>query len=261
MWRLARLCSDVTFDDATVTGGNPLDRALWEAADGPDVGDVSRRSALPFDHDRQLTSVLVDDPHAGRTLITKGAPEAVIRRCRQVPAEATEFLEAQFADGLRVIAVASRLRPDLDVIDADDESDLELAGFVTFLDPPKPDVAASLARLIDLGISVKIVTGDHPTVARHLCDQIGLDVAGVLSGAEIERLDDEALAAALPTQRCSDESHRTRRVASFAPNGHSAPPLRFSETESTTPSHCTSPTWASPSTPQPMSPKTPPASC
>ena len=198
VWRLARLCSDVAFDDATVTGGNPLDRALWEAADGPDVGDVSRRSALPFDHDRQLTSVLVDDPHAGRTLITKGAPEAVIRRCRQVPAEATVFLEAQFADGLRVIAVASRLRPDLDVIDADDESDLELAGFITFLDPPKPDVAASLARLTDLGISVKIVTGDHPTVARHLCDQIGLDVAGVLSGAEIERLDDEALAAALP---------------------------------------------------------------
>ena len=196
-WRLARLCSDVTFDGDIVTGGNPLDRAVWEAAPGPDVSDVSRRSALPFDHDRQLTSVLVDDPSTGRIMITKGAPEAVIRRCRQVPIAATEFLEAQFAVGMRVIAVASSHRPDLDRLDLGDESDLELAGFLTFLDPPKHDVAASLARLIDLGIAVKVVTGDHPTVARHLCDQVGLDVTGVLSGAEIDQLDDEALTAAL----------------------------------------------------------------
>ncbi len=121
----------------------------------------------------------------------------MIRRCRQVPAEAAAFLDAQFAAGLRVIAVASSLRPDLHVLGADDESDLVLAGFVIFLDPPKPDVAASLTRLTDLGISVKIVTGDHPNVARHLCDQIGLDVVGVLSGSEIELLDDEELATAL----------------------------------------------------------------
>jgi Mg2+-importing ATPase len=200
VWRLARLCSDVTLDGATATGGNPLDRALWDAPDGPDPAATPRLALLPFDHDRQLTSVLVDEPALGRMQITKGAPEAVLDRCVTAPESARTFLDAEFASGTRVIAVATRPRPGPGTdLELDDEAGLTLAGFVTFLDPPKPDVAVSLGRLRELGVRVKVVTGDNAAVATHLCTQIGLEVDGVLTGAEIERLDDQALAAALTT--------------------------------------------------------------
>lgn len=199
VWRLARLCTDVTRNGTIVSGGNPLDRALWESADGPATDATRQLVLLPFDHDRQLSSVLVDDPVRGRTQITKGAPEAVLRRCAEIPDRTQAFLEAEFADGSRVIAVATKPRPGAVQLDVDDETDLVLAGFVTFLDPPKSDVPASLGRLADLGVGVKLVTGDNAAVAGHLCRQIGLDVGGVLTGAEIEQLDDDALAAALAT--------------------------------------------------------------
>ena len=198
-WRLARLCSDVTFDGTIVSGGNPLDRALWDDPAGPDTSGSTRIALLPFDHDRQLTSVLVDDPATGRTQITKGAPEAVLGRCTTIPDGSGAFLDGAFAAGLRVIAVATRTNrdPDRAELALADEADLELRGFVTFLDPPKPDVAESIERLRQLGIRVKIVTGDNPAVAGHLCEQIGLTVSGVLTGTEIAALDDDALVAAL----------------------------------------------------------------
>jgi P-type Mg2+ transporter len=74
-----------------------------------------------------------------------------------------------------------------------DERDLELIGFLTFADQPKPDAAAAIRRLTDLGITVKVVTGDHPIVAESICRRLGLAVSGVISGSEIERLDDDAL--------------------------------------------------------------------
>ena len=65
--------------------------------------------SLPFDHERQLASVLVDAP-AGRLLIAKGAPEGVLARCTTVPAEAQATLDGLFSSGARVVAVASRAR-------------------------------------------------------------------------------------------------------------------------------------------------------
>ncbi len=197
VWRLARLCSDVTLDGDLVSGGNPLDRALWDDPTGPVTSGSTRLALLPFDHDRQLTSVLVDDASTGRIQITKGAPEAVLGRCSTIPNGAQSFLDDAFAAGLRVIAVATATRLATDRLDAADEADLDLAGFVTFLDPPKPDVAASIDQLSKLGVRVKVITGDNAAVAGHLCEQIGLPVTGVLTGAQIAALDDDALAAAL----------------------------------------------------------------
>ncbi len=199
VWRLARLCSDIRRDAMIVSGGNPLDRALWDDPEGPDIAGATRLDEIPFDHDRQLTSVLVDDPETGRGQITKGAPEAVLLRCRQIPDGADAFLTAQFAEGLRVIAVATRSRPGAERLSLGDERDLELVGFVTFLDPPKGDVASSLEKLRDLGIRVKVVTGDNSIVAEHLCGQIGLEVSGVLTGSEIAQLSDDELISAIGT--------------------------------------------------------------
>ena len=79
-----------------------------------------------------------------------------------------------------------------------DERALRLVGFLTFVDRPKADAGASIAKLNQLGVAVKIITGDNGIVAAKVCRDIGLDVEGVLTGAELERLDDDGLAAAIP---------------------------------------------------------------
>jgi Mg2+-importing ATPase len=184
-------------------GGNQLDRALWAAPAAAGLaaaaGAFRRRAILPFDHERRLTSVLVEGGGHGGLLITKGAPEAVLDRCRagSVPGQARRLLEAELATGSRVVAVASRPAPGLERISRADERDLELAGFLVFLDPPKPGAKASLDRLASLGVVVKVVTGDHPVVAEKVCADLGLGSRATLTGAELDELDDQALAMAL----------------------------------------------------------------
>jgi len=187
---LGLACSDKT--------GNELDRALWSAAEGSDVGDGKPSlDSRPFDHERQLASVLVDEP-AGRLLIAKGAPEAILARCTTVPPAAQKTLDGLFSSGTRVVAVASRPFTG-ERIGKDDERDLSLDGFLCFTDPAKPDVGDSLARLDRLGITVKIVTGDNGQVAAHLCGEVGLDPGTVMTGTELAALDDATLLARLPT--------------------------------------------------------------
>ena len=79
------------------------------------------------------------------------------------------------------------------------EQGLALAGFLTFADRPKPDAGSSIAQLRALGVEVKIITGDNGLVAAKVCSDIGVECAGVLSGSELEALDDDQLEAAIPT--------------------------------------------------------------
>ena len=134
----------------------------------------------------------------GVLLITKGAPEAVLARCAEIPAEARAVLERLFGAGARVVAVATRPAPGLTAPTPSDERDLQLEGFLTFVDRPKPDAGAAVAELAGLGIAVKIITGDNAIVAGKVCRDIGIPVDGTLTGAEIDGLDDDALAAAIP---------------------------------------------------------------
>jgi Mg2+-importing ATPase len=103
-----------------------------------------------------------------------------------------------FADGARVIAIATRSGTAPVSPTAADERDLRLTGFLTFIDRPKADAGTAIAELAALGIEVKIITGDNGTVATKVCRDIGIPVTGVLTGGEIGELDDDALAAAIP---------------------------------------------------------------
>jgi Mg2+-importing ATPase len=195
------LCNDAVVSDGRVVGGNALDQALWTAAAAreSDVASFRRLAARPFDYERRFGSVLVEAPDGARTVIVKGAPELLFARCRAVPAEAESVLDAQFAAGSRVVAVATRPAPGKTALAAADEEDLELAGFLTFLDPPKADAAAAVAHLHELDVQVKVITGDNDRVAAKVCADLRIGVTGVLTGGQLDALDDEALAAALPT--------------------------------------------------------------
>ncbi|MHA6757986.1 magnesium-translocating P-type ATPase [Streptacidiphilus sp. PAMC 29251] len=188
--------------DGETVGGNPLDQALWRspaaAGERSALADWTQRAVLPFDHERNMVSVLVRDTKGTTTQITKGAPETVLDRCTDVPDAARRALAAEFAAGNRVIAVATRTTAaDTDSLTPADERGLRLAGLLVFLDPPKQDAAAALRRLADLGIVVKVVTGDNPAVAVKVCRDLGLGGGDALTGADLDAMDDTQLAAAI----------------------------------------------------------------
>jgi Mg2+-importing ATPase len=196
---LGLLANEAAVQDGVAVGGNPLDQALWQAPDaaGEQLSGYRRIALLPFDHERRRTSVIVDGP-AGRLLVAKGAPEELLASCVGVPASARTALDVELDAGSRVVAVASRPAPGMETIGPADERDLDLAGFLVFLDAPKPDARPALEQLTRLGIEVKVITGDHPAVATRVCAELGLPVTGVLIGAELSTMDETALRAALP---------------------------------------------------------------
>src|SRR5205823_9574520 len=89
----------------------PAAVALGASADGPSA--YQRLGLSPFDHERQLVSAAVRADSGDMLLLTKGAPEAVLARCRDTPAHAHETLRRLFGDGARVVAVASRDAPEV----------------------------------------------------------------------------------------------------------------------------------------------------
>jgi P-type Mg2+ transporter len=198
---LGLLCNEATMTADGPQGGNALDQALLGAREAepllPDLSHYQRLGALPFDHERQLASVLVRADDGTTTLVTKGAPEAVLARCANPPPAGSQTLSALFADGARVVAIATRDTAGIATLDADDEHDLELVGFLSFLDRPKADAGTSIAQLNRLGVAVKVITGDNGTVAAKVCREIGVEVESVLTGADLDGLDDDALAAAI----------------------------------------------------------------
>jgi Mg2+-importing ATPase len=198
--RLGLLCNDAVVSDGRVVSGNPLDQALWEAptARSLDLSQDQRVASRPFDYQRRVASVLVDEGEGRQTVIVKGAPEILLSRCRDVPKHAKAVLDNQFASGSRVVAVATHEADEQTALSADDEQNLELAGFLVFNDPPKADAAKALGQLHRLEVEVKVITGDNDRVAAKVCADLGLDVKGILTGAQLDALDDAALAAALP---------------------------------------------------------------
>ncbi len=195
VFQLGVLCT--TSDRSDMTGsGNPLDQALLDAGAAPTGYRVMDQ--LPFDHERRMMSTLIEQPDGSRTLITKGAPESILAHARTVPASTSQTLDREFAAGARVVAVATKPWTGGGQCALADEHDLELQGFLSFIDAPKADAADSLRRLKALGVEVKIVTGDNAVVAQTVCGMLGLDYGESISGPELETMTDAELNARLP---------------------------------------------------------------
>ena len=197
--RLGLVCNAAVVENGRVVSGNPLDCALWESPEAPKCNAAAdvRLATAPFDYERRRMSVLADV--AGRRLVVvKGAPEAVLERCSAIPPQLRSLLDAQFAAGARVLALATRPAGDSSGISAQDERDLEFAGLLVFADPPKADAAASLSRLGALGVGVKVLTGDNERVAQKVCRDLGMALGDTITGGALERMSDDELRASLP---------------------------------------------------------------
>jgi Mg2+-importing ATPase len=162
----------------------------------------------PFDFERRRASVLVARGDA-RQMITKGAPEALLALCTDVEQsdgnviplddaarkKILELFEDKSREGLRLLGVARRsMSLDCSKIAPEDEVALTFVGCAAFLDPPKTTARDAMARLVNSGISVKIVSGDAAPVVSHLVEMLGIPARGILTGDEIDTLTDMALA-------------------------------------------------------------------
>jgi magnesium-transporting ATPase (P-type) len=110
------------------------------------------------------------------------------------------MVERLAADGQRVIAVADgAAEPGADMLGpADIEGRLRLIGLIGLIDPPRPEAVEAVAECHSAGIRVKMITGDHAATARAIAAQVGLmNHDAVLTGADIEAMDDAALAEAV----------------------------------------------------------------
>ncbi|MDT0450994.1 magnesium-translocating P-type ATPase [Streptomyces hesseae] len=212
-----------------------LDEAVLEAGDA--LGDdpaFEGVDALPCGPGRRLSTAVVRRPGDPRfalagthTLVVKGAPEDVLDRCALDPAERarlTRRADDLAAEGLRVLAVARAERParDRPYTEAD-ERDLTFTGFVGLSDAPAPTAAEALAGLARNGVTVKVLTGDHPGTAARVCRELGLDPGTPVTGDRIDALDDAELArlAAGTTvfARCAP-AHKARVVGALRGAGH-----------------------------------------
>jgi Mg2+-importing ATPase len=215
---------------------SPLDEAILRHHE-VDVTAWRKLDEVPFDFERRRVSVLARRGSAPPLLIVKGALEDVLRlstRCESgqgiAPldgprrAQLQTRFEALAREGFRVLGVAWKEEaPDCCHALVGDEAALVFAGFAAFEDPPKASAPAALAALEELGIRVKILTGDNELVAQKVCRDLAIPVTGVLTGAELERLDEAGLAARAEEANlfCRvNPGQKSRIVAALSARGH-----------------------------------------
>jgi Mg2+-importing ATPase len=192
---------------------------------------------IPFDFERRRMSVVIVAD--GKTqMITKGAVEEMLSVCsfaeyeRDVHPLTDEIrgyilkkVDELNKDGMRVIAVAQKTSPSpVEAFSVADESEMVLMGYLAFLDPPKESTADAVQALGELGVGIKILTGDNDKVTRCVCRQVGIPVDSILLGSDIEGMSDEALG--LASEKVSvfaklSPQQKVRVVTALRNNGHS----------------------------------------
>lgn len=233
---------DLAYLNSTLQTGlrNLLDEALItydkKLSDGFDADAYRKVDEIPFDFDRRRMSVVVKGD-GKRLLICKGAVEELLKLSTHIEiagkvapmtaaARKKVFTLTQDlnADGMRVIAVAYReLHDDKQNYVPKDETQLTLAGYIGFLDPPKPSARHALQQLATYGIQTKIITGDNEIVTQKICRDVGFEVQGILLGPEIADMSDDKLAKLAQTTTIFakvDPLQKARIISVLRQTGH-----------------------------------------
>ena len=182
--------------DAAIRNHGSIDIAAWRKLD-----------EVPYDFLRKRLSILAAGPE-GNLMITKGALAEVLEVCTAaedaagvaVPIDGVrQRIQAQYVQyssgGRRTLGVACKKLGAATRIGKESEAGMSFLGFIEFSDPPKPGIEATIGRLRELGVGLKVITGDNALVAATVAREIGLGSAPVLSGHELRQMSDGALVA------------------------------------------------------------------
>lgn len=183
---------------------NPIDEAILMHG-RLDISAYQKLDEVPYDFLRRRLSVLVvkDGKHL---MLTKGAlpnvlaacvavetPEGTIVDLASIQGEIQKRFEALSDQGFRILGVAYRDLGSQSLITKEDETGMTFLGLLVFYDPPKPGMAGTIRRLKELGISLKIITGDNQQVAYFVSQQAGFSNPVILTGSDLRQISDEGL--------------------------------------------------------------------
>ena len=183
---------------------NPIDEAIRNYQTF-DLTNTAKLAEIPYDFYRKRLSLLIKDQN-DTLIIAKGALTNILDICNTaessdgsilsidtVRAQIDQKYQEFSREGFRTLGVAYKRLPNQIALSNQDENDLCFLGFLTFFDPPKTNCAKTIQQLRELGVTLKIITGDNRLVASTVSKQLGLAEHEILTGPQIHNMSDLAL--------------------------------------------------------------------
>lgn len=183
---------------------NPIDEAIRQFQQF-DLTGYTKLAEIPYDFYRKRLSLLAAH-QSGNILVTKGALSNILEVCSEVEnsdstltgiGEALGQIQQRYEEfsrqGFRTLGLAYKPMTTQARLDKTDETGMRFLGFLLFFDPPKTDCAETIKQLNELGVTLKIITGDNRLVAATVAKQLGLVEHEILTGPEIRQMSDLAL--------------------------------------------------------------------
>ncbi len=183
---------------------NPIDEAILKST-SLDISNYSKLGEIPYDFIRKRLSIHVSDGNK-QLMVTKGALTNILDICSSI-----QYMEGEIAPmgnsrgtfkdiadqqaekGYRVLGVAWKSVQGTNHVSKDDEKEMVFAGFIVLHDPAKAGIADTVRRLGDLGIKMKMITGDTKAVALDVGKLLGITADQTLTGIDLHQMSDEAL--------------------------------------------------------------------
>jgi magnesium-translocating P-type ATPase len=183
---------------------NPIDQAILNYRK-IDLSDYRKLDEIPYDFLRKRLSIAVIQGNT-HLMLTKGALDNILEVCSTVEtnngniidlASMKDKIQKHFEEfsnnGFRTLGIAYKNMPVNKLINKSDEKDMTFLGFLTLFDPPKANIIDTIIRLKNLGVSLKIITGDNHLVAASISKKMGLSDNKIISGPELRQMSDGAL--------------------------------------------------------------------
>jgi len=190
---------------------NPIDEAI-RTYKSIDVNNYIKLDERPYDFIRKRLSIMLavkgekPEDHETYIMITKGALNNILAICTKAEIEdgklvdikeVSESIQQQYEDfsgkGYRTLGLAYKNIKTKSTIEDEIETDMIFLGFIILFDPLKENIVKTIDELKNLGVSLKIITGDNKLIAANIVSQMGLKDATLLTGPEINSISDGAL--------------------------------------------------------------------
>ncbi len=183
---------------------NPIDQAILNYRK-IDLSGYSKLDEIPYDFLRKRLSIAFSQGST-HLIVTKGALDNILEVCNSVEAgegnvtdieSMKDKIQKHFEDfsdnGFRTLGIAYKSINSEKLVNKSDEKDMTFLGFLTLFDPPKANITDTIAKLKNLGVSLKIITGDNHLVAASISKKMGLSDNKIISGPELRQMSDAAL--------------------------------------------------------------------
>lgn len=183
---------------------NSMDQAIIDYKSF-EINQFNKLDEIPYDFKRKCLSIIVENNHVC-TMISKGAFDSIIHKSTQIlfnnkvetlnqaHIEAlVSYYQTWGSQGYRVLGLGIKTVESKTQYPLSDESELTFIGFLLFFDPPKADAKETIETLNQLGVQLKMITGDNQYVAKHTAQMVGLNTDKILTGHDLQNLSNEAL--------------------------------------------------------------------